>query len=547
MNRFNEFLQRLRTWFGALDPQKRVRLIVASALSMAVTAALMGWASHDPMILLFQQPLDPKTTTTVLEQLKVEETPYRLESGTDRIFVPRSARNSLALRLRGTVLETATGTYPCTLGEGKFGVTQFVEHVEWVRCMEGQIETQINGFAQVMGSDVILSMPQRSLFVEDQEDPSASVHVELKTGASLTLEEGKRMAALVAAAVPRLRPERVEILDDQLQVLHASNENDEETSIANSLAERRRNEERSARKKIENILEPLVGPGNVFAEVHVQMDVTSRSIHNVELDPDKAIAVGTKNREESKTGFAEGGVPGTTANIVEQKAANPNASGRGTRSTTSDEQVRMEVPRKTTQEDVAPGRILGLTAAVVVDGTWDLPAAVEGVEAAPDPVYTARDPADLVMYAGLVARALGTQPENVTVVNRPFAKPKISAAAPATSFMPTAHQWTEALPWGLAILALLLTFVTVVRPVVREIAESPRLEEAENNAAALLEAGNANEADEADAAQEAALAGLLNIVTSGERAVTRGEVGRLVSTDIQHTVVTLQAWIHEEG
>ncbi len=547
MNRLIEVLQRLRAWFDALDPQRRVRFIVASALSLAITAALWGWAAHDPMTLLFQQPLDPKTTTTVLEQLKVDETPYRLEAGTDRIFVPRSVRNSLALQLRGTVLETASGTYPCTLGEGKFGVTQFVEHVEWVRCMEGQIETQINSFAQVMGADVILSIPQRSLFVEDQEDPSASVHVELKSGSALTLEEGKRMAALVSAAVPRLRPERVEILDDQLRVLHASNEDDEQTAVANSLAERRRSEERSARKKIKSILEPLVGHGNVFAEVHVDMDVTARSIHNVELDPDKAIALATKNREESKTGFSEGGVPGTTANIVEQKAANPATSGRGTKSTSSDEQVRMEVPRKTTHEDVAPGRILGLTAAVVVDGIWEPAPVVDGAEAPAEPVYTAREPDELVLYAGLVARALGTKAENVTVVNRPFAKPKITAAAPAVAFLPKGQEWTQVLPWGLAVLALLLTFFLVVRPVVKEIAEAPRLEEAENDAAALLEAGEVSAADEAEAAQEAALAGLLSIVTSGERAVTRGEVGRLVSTDIQHTVVTLQAWIHEEG
>ena len=73
MNRLTEFIQRLRRWFDALDPQKRVRLIVASALSLAITAGLWGWASHDPMILLFQQPLDPKTTSIVLSMLVLLE------------------------------------------------------------------------------------------------------------------------------------------------------------------------------------------------------------------------------------------------------------------------------------------------------------------------------------------------------------------------------------------------------------------------------------------------------------------------------------------
>ncbi len=447
MDRLRAFYSRLRAWFGALDPQKRVRIIVSFALSMALTAALWGWASHDPMTVLFPQPLDPKTTTTILENLSAQGVPYSLESGTDRIYVPRSARDSVALRLRGTVLQLSDGKGPCTLGEGKFGVTQFVEHVEWVHCMEAQIEGQINAFAQVLGSDVILSIAQRSLFVEDQEDPSASVHVELKNGSSMTQEEGKRMAALVAAAVPRLRPERVEILDADLRVLHASSEGDSETEMANGLAERRRMEERSARKKIENILEPLVGPGNVFAEVNVELDETERSVHNVELDPDKAVALASKTREESKTGFTSGGVPGTTANIVEQKAANPESSGRGQRSNSSDEQVRMAVPRKTTQENVAPGRVVAIRAAVVVDGVWTAPttdakdkAKAEGGDAAAQPTYQPRDEAELVLYAGLVASALGTTVDQVTVVNRPFARPSLTRKAPELAFMPRAEQ-----------------------------------------------------------------------------------------------------------
>ncbi len=552
MDRLRVFISRLRAWFGGLDPQKRSRLIVSVALSMALTAALWGWASHDPMTVLFPQPMDPKTTTVVLENLSAQGVPYTLESGTDRIYVPRSQRDSVALRLRGTVLQLTDGKGPCTLGEGKFGVTQFVEHVEWVHCMEAQIEGQINAFAQVLGADVILSIAQRSLFVEDQEDPSASVHVELKGGASITQEEGKRMASLVAAAVPRLRPERVEILDGDLRVLHASSEDDPEAQVANSLAERRRVEERSARKKIENILEPLVGPGNVFAEVSVELDSTATSIHNVELDPDKAVAMASKTREESKTGFTSGGVPGTTANIVEQKAANPESSGRGQKSSTSDEQVRLEVPRKTTQEDIAPGRVVNIRAAVVVDGHWT--AATSEAEAAAEeaggadaqPTYVAREADELVLYAGLVASALGTTVDKVTVVNRPFARPSVTKKPPEIAFLPKPEQVSTWVPWLMALLALLLTFTMVVRPVVREVTEAPTLEE-QRAASALLTDGSGDEEGHHEGGAEQVLAGLLETMNAGERAIGRDEVGQLVVADVTHTVVTLQAWIHSEG
>lgn len=555
MDRFRQFLSRLQAWFLGLDPQRRVRLIVSSALSLALTAALWGWASHDPMTVLFPQPLDPKTTTTVLENLTAQGIPYRLEPGSDRIYVPRSARDAVALRLRGTVLELTDGSGPCSLGDGKFGVTQFVEHVEWVRCMESQIEGQINAFAQVLGSDVILSIPQRSLFVEDEEDPSASVHVEMKGGSTITREEGKRMAAMVAASVPRLRTMRVEILDSELRVLHAASDADDAAMAANSLADRRRTEERAARRKIENILEPLVGPGNVFAEVNVELDVTERSIHNVELDPDKAVAMASKTREESKTGFTSGGVPGTTANIVEQKAANPAASGRGQKSSTSDEQVRLEVPRKTTQENTAPGRMVGIHAAVVVDGTWKLPAEgeapAEGEEAAsadgePVPVYTPRGDEELVLFASLVAGALGTSVDNVTVVNRPFAKPDVTKKKPTATFLPKPEQVSTMVPWVMALIALLLTFTMVVRPVVREVTEAPTLEEQQQAAALLAEGGGAEEEEQGNPA-EAMLAGLLETMSSGDRAIGRDEIGQLVVADVTHSVVTIQAWIQSEG
>ena len=206
MDRLNELIARFRVFYASLPPQRRFSLMTSLLASLALTAGVVAWATHDPMVALFDQPLDPKTTAEVIEQLKSEQVKYRLERGTDRILVPNSKRDLVGISLRGSNLFAERGTGLEILEENKFGSTRFVEHVRWIRGLQGELERQINGFDQVLASKVLLSIPEDSLFAEDQEDPSASVYIELKSGMSLSREEGARMSSLVAAAVPGLTP-----------------------------------------------------------------------------------------------------------------------------------------------------------------------------------------------------------------------------------------------------------------------------------------------------------------------------------------------------
>jgi len=552
VDRLTDFLARARTWFGGLPPGKRTSLIVSVALSMALTSVLWGVAAYDPMVLLTQQPLDAKATTTIVEYLDLNEIPHRFDPATQRVLVPRSQRDRISLDLRGGTILGAASAGRDIIDNAPIGTTQFMERHRWTMALQTEIETQINGFDQVTASKVLLSMPERSLFAEDKEDPSASVYVELKTGASLSSDEGARIASMVAAAVPRLAPDRVEILDSELRVIHGMRSSDSQIGTSNELADLRRQYDAYYTGKIERLLERIVGPGKVVAQVNVDLDHTEKTISQRELDGENAVVISQRSREATMQGTSKGGVPGTTANSPELEGVATGGSGRN--SNEADEVANIDVPDKQTHTASLPGGILAITASVIVDGTWTTPEVAadaatdaDGAPVVADPVYTPRTEAEMDEFRAVVAAAIGTPVASVTVINQKFATLTLTPEGATTPT--TAPLWAEYLPWGAVALVILLSFVFVVRPAMKGMTDQPQ--DALSAEELALEGGAAGALPEPqedfDEQQNQKLADWLDRIASGDRGfVTRGEVTRLVKADMVHSVVTLQTWITEE-
>ncbi len=551
MDRFSDFVARFRTWFGDLPPHKRTSLLVSVALSMALTAILWGYAAYDPMTLLFPDPLSAKDSAAVIDYLETKEIDHRLEQGTGRIYVPRSRAERTRMDLRGTTLASALASQEI-IDNAPIGTTQFMERRRWTMALQNEIESQINGFEQVVGTKVLLSMPEESLFAEDKVDPSASVYVELRTGATLSVDEGARIAAMVSAAVPRLNADRVEILDSELRVIHAMRESDTQMGTSTELASLQRQYDAYYTGKIERLLERIVGPGKVVAQVHVELDHTEKTVSQRELDGENAVVIAQRSRESTSNGGGAGGVPGTTANLKEVEGAQAKTSKS---SNEADEVANIDVPDKETFVSSLPGGILGITASVIVDGTWTTPAApAEGeaaadAEATPEPAYAPRSEEELAQYKAVVAAAIGVPAANVTVINQKFASLELTPEA--TTPVSTAPTWAAYAPWGAVALALLLTFAFVVRPAMKSLTESSLGDLADE--AMGLEGGVAGELgapepeEDLEAQQNQQLADWLDRIASGDKGfVTRGEVTRLVKADVVHSVVTLQTWISED-
>jgi flagellar M-ring protein FliF len=544
MEWFSELTSRFREYYSGLHPRQRSMLVVIFALVMTLTVALWGAAVYDPMVVLFNQPLDPKSTTEILAYLDTNGTPHRIESGTGRIYVPRSVKERASVELRGSSALAPASSGMDIINNAPVGSTQFMERRRWTMALQSEIEIQINGFEQVVGSKVLLSVPEQALFTEDQVDPSASVYVELRSGTTLSNAEGKRIAALVAGAVPRLDAAAVEILDSELRVIHASSGSSGEYGVSDELADLRRQYDRYFQRKIESILERIVGPGKVVAQVSVELDHSERSVQQRELDGDNAVVISSRTREATSEGGSSAGVPGTTANIPEIQTA--ALTGTSKASNEADEIANIDVPETRTQTSSMPGKVLKVTASVVVDGTWKKAAVAEGEDAASaELVYTARTLEELTEFKQIVAAAIGTDVENVTVVNRPFAELELTPAATGAAVVPGATAgWV---PWAVIGLTILLTFLFVVRPAVLKVT-SPLVEEPLKPVAALQEPDeDALDTSPVDTRpREQALSEWLESLAHGDAYVSRGDVARLVKHDMEQSVYTLRSWLQQD-
>ena len=553
MERLQSWLSAFKTWYGDLDATRRTWFVVSAALAAALVVGAISMATYVPMGPLFDAPLDSTTSSNVLNHLEKNEIAYDIEPGSNRILVPLAVRQKLQFDLNGSGMVDGKGIGLELFEENRFGSTKFVEHVRYVRGLQGEIERQINGFEAVAGSKVLLSLPEESLFQDDLVEPSASLYLELHPGRSLSIAEGERMAKMVANAVPRLHADHVAILDADMRVIHGSTDSDGVSTAANGLADLKRNHEAYYKREIERILERVVGPGKVVARVNVELDNSQRNRQERKLHGEEAVQISADVQESSMVGGkgAEG-IPGTTANLPELEAANAQQSTGSavTESSNTRETGNYDVPETRMQEATLPGGIVGITAAVLVDGVWTDAVIAEGAEApkagaeAPK-TYAPRTAAELASFTTLVAMSLGIAEKSVSVVNQPFAQVEVPSAGAMLSMNP-GNSWAPVMRYGFAFLALLCTFGFIVRPVIRSITHQETEAEAVQHAIDMAVAGMLPDGTVVDHQDGESLADLIRRVSGGQELATRDEVARLVSGDLTHSVVTLQGWIAQD-
>lgn len=544
-------LEAFRTWFQELESTRRLWFLAIVGLGLVGLVVAWEMATYTPMVPLYERAQDPATSSEIISHLAAANVPYEIERGTDRILVPDTARDQLRMELSGGGLIDDKGVGLELFEDNRFGSTKFVEHVRYVRGLQGEIERQINSFEAVRGSKVLLSIPEQALFQEDAEDPSAAVYLELKSGQSLSRAEGERMASLVAKAVPRLSADAVAIMDSNMRVIHAANETSPEGKAASTLADIKKEYESYYKSEIERILERVVGPGKVVARVNVEVESTQQYLRERKLHGEDAVAVSTETQESNKTGRTEGGVPGTAANVQGAAVA---AGTAGEESSSVTERGNFDVPETLREQSSLPGHVKSVTAAVLIDGTWAAPVAAEGEEAPAEdaePVYTPRTDEEIANFKQIVASGLGISAEGVTIVNQQFAKvdvPKIETSALSQVGDPRIQSYVRL---GFAFVALLLTFGFIVRPVMNNVLVEPEKPEPEKPVAEIEESTDPDNPFEPDAddpviAQTDALAALIERLRHGQTTISRQDISSLVYADPTHSVVTLQAWLDQD-
>ncbi len=299
-------------WLNRLRANPKIPLIVTGSAAVAVMVALILWAKTPDYRTLFSN-LSDQDGGAIVSQLTQMNIPYRFSEASGAIEVPADKVHELRLRLAQQGLPKGGAVGFELLDQEKFGISQFSEQVNYQRALEGELSRTIETIGPVKGARVHLAMPKPSLFVREQKSPSASVTVNLLPGRALDEGQISAIVHLVSSAVAGLPPGNVTLVDQGGHLLTQSNTsgrdlNDAQLKYASDVEGR-------IQRRIEAILSPIVGNGNIHAQVTAQLDFASKEQTEEQYRPNgdeshAALRSRQLNESEQSGSGYPGGVPG---------------------------------------------------------------------------------------------------------------------------------------------------------------------------------------------------------------------------------------------
>lgn len=453
--------------FRSLGP---VRLGIMAAVAAGVLAFFVYLTSRlaTPDMALLYAELDNQDSGQIVTRLEELNVPYRIEGNGSRIMVAQDqvARVRLQMAQEGLPSGGSIGYEIFDRSEG-FGTTNFVQNINHLRALEGELARTIKSIANVKQARVHLVMPQRELFSRDRQDPSASIVLVMRSQGRIDRAQVAAIQHLVAAAVPGLKPTLVSIIDDKGTLLARGADDDDPTQLATTAEERRIAYETRLIRTVEEMLERTVGPGNVRAQISAEMDFDRITENSETYDPDGQVVRSTQTVEES-AGSNEGQEPGVTVgNNLPDADLDQLGEGGGSQSNSSrsEETVNYEISRTVKTAVRETGLVRRLSVAVSVNGITTI-----GEDG--ETVYEARSEEEMAQLAALVRAAVGydeNRGDTLEIVNLRFTGLDADLQADDTILgfeKAELMRFAELLVLGVvAILVLLL----VVRPLISRV------------------------------------------------------------------------------
>ncbi|KQP51922.1 flagellar M-ring protein FliF [Methylobacterium sp. Leaf399] len=444
------------------------------AAMAAVTLTLVGFfafvilrVSKPDMGVLFAD-LSMQDSSAVIRDLDTRGIRYETKGDAGQtIMAPRADLPRLRMDLAGKGLPSATGVGYEIFDKGDaFSSTNFVQNVNHLRALEGELSRSIRAIGRVQAARVHLVMPERRLFERDREAPSASII--LKLMGDLDASQVRAIRHLAASAVEGLKPERISIVDERGRLL-ADGARGAEAETGAGMEEKQTGIERRLRSQIEEIVAGIVGQGRARIQVNAQLDTQRIESRSETFDPESRVVRSTQTRSEtSQTSAAEGA---TTVGNELPGAEKPGAvPGPRDASNKNEETTNYEISRVTKTELLEGGRIKRLSVAVVVDGAY-----VPGADGRPS--YQPRPAAEMDRIAALVRSAIGFDKgrgDQVEVVNLRFAEtpatPEFIEPSLVQSFLsPTKEDVLRIVELAVLAMLTLVVLLAVVRPLVRRV------------------------------------------------------------------------------
>ncbi len=319
MEKFRELISQIQSKLSGLSATQKLLLV-------SVPVILTGFLVFS-LLFLFQEDytvlytgLGPEDLNAIVTELDKMGVKYRISPDGRTIYVPESVARELRLRLASAGIPSKGIVGYEIFDKGGFGLSRFQQQVNFKRAIEGELARTIMSLKCVDYARVHIVLPEKSIFVREEEEAKASVFLKLKPNCPLTPEQVKAIRNLVAGSVENLKPQQVVVIDDRGRDLTAYLEEGEE-KLKSIQLKIKREFEKELERKIQRTLESIAGYGKVRVSVSADLDFSSMKKREELYDPDLTAVVSEHKKKERVVSQEARGIPGTEANV-------PPARGR---------------------------------------------------------------------------------------------------------------------------------------------------------------------------------------------------------------------------
>lgn len=474
----------LKNFLDRFTPSQKIFLASVAVLTVIGIILIVNIAGALNYGVLYSN-LSTKDSGLILEQLKGQKIPYKIEGGGTVIKVPEAQIAELRIQLAAAGLPEGGGVGFEIFDKTSLSTTDFVQNVNYIRAVEGELARTISQLKEVISAKVHITMPKRSVFIEDQEAAKASIVLKLRPGARVSGNIVPAILHLTAQSVEGLKPENIAIVDVYGTLLSKPSDGTGGDIFDDKQMAYQKKMETSFSRKIIDLLEPIVGPGKVRANVRLALDFNKIETTEESVDPDRIAKVSEKSETSSSTGGTiAGGIPGVSSNVAQAGTRQGGAASSPAKSKTENSLVNYEVSKRVTHTVRPVGEIRKLSAAVVVDDGVQV--SVVGGEL--QKVPQKRTPEELAALTRIVQAAVGfnaTRGDTVEVINLAFDNSAVTESDFLQGRRESEKLINDLIRYGVYVIGAILLFFLIIRPIIKKTSEifknigKPKVEEIE--------------------------------------------------------------------
>ena len=453
------FFGQLGKLFNALTPAKRASIIAVAVIVLVSISVFVVSVNTKEYAVLFTN-LSTEDAGRIVGTLQEKKIPYKLAGAGNAVSVPKEHVSDLRLELAVSGLPSG-GVMGFEIFDNKnFGVTDFVQQLNYQRALQGELARTINGLDEVQQSRVHIVIPRQSLFVDEQTKPTASVIIKPRSGRTLRTSQVEGIVALVSSSVEGLSPEDVMVVDSSGAILSTASVGDGSplSKRVSSQIEYQRNIEKDLANRIQSMLEKVVGTGKVVAKVSAAVDFKVVEKTEEAYDPEEPVVRSMRRNSRKSTLPSEGG-ESTVAPTAEGLAT---ASSMGREET--NEVINYEINRVVSKTALPVGEVERLSVAVLVDGVYTKND--KGTEE-----FQPRSKEEIQTIETLVKKSVGfdaARGDQVAVTSIPFQKLELGMPpAEEGGFRTILFAAAPIMKYAASLLALILVLFFILRPLIK--------------------------------------------------------------------------------